>query len=833
MANDNRRSVQGFSTPGIWAAAALLTGLGALGASLAQPGGDSSFWRRRLIPLPKEFRVQGRRTLPASGVGLHVVGPADDIVTTAAAELHALFKKEGNGAKLTGRRFIILLGLCDPQGRLRGRPIPGAARLRGLRNSDQAYLIRPLDQNTLALAALDSKGLYYAVQTLRQLLDASFHDGKVTLPLASVTDWPDLAERGEWGGSANRDVVWMAHRKMNLVETHVHLGFDRNGQGTATLDEALIETGRRHALKVVPIIGHLDQLMRTGIFERFPELRGKGDHVSNARHTVLAPCCSQPKFTEILAEWMRALARHSGVTDIDVWLSEDPVFCSCPACRATGLDQHALEARCAVRAWKRVRREFPKLRLRLLLTQGSYAHNDQVLAQAPPEVGVIYYDGGRTYDSSRNPMIYPLLAEYAAQGRWLGCYPQIIPSWRIVSPWSAPQFIKFRMTEFVDKKLSCLCAYATPDNRLYDFNVNAAAEWSWNAHGRDERAFATAYFTRRNSPDPEAAADWAVRLGPVGWDVYGSRVPYTAFFGEAAAMIRRRRPAVLGKGMYRYFPEPGRLRRDLDVCKKAMKTAQRLGEQTLILETQVIQGYVEMLDALRELAAENAAVKAPAAKAQRAALQAQFNRLSAAGFRVTRGLDAWEKACGNGRRIGGRRLRDTIRVTEKTVTAVQRALARYGVTDPLAPYRLREIGKWETHDFDRQPTIRKEFEVTKVLTRPGTWRVTFQYTDGCWGLHIGRVALLRAPAGRPGKRVQVAEDKHPGNTGARSKGNVYTLIVPELKRGDRYFIIADVRGVSSVGKPENRRGCNGTVFLQARFRGNAAAGAPAPVPAQP
>ena len=66
-------------------------------------------------------------------------------------------------------------------------------------------------------------------------------------------------------------------------------------------------------------------------------------------------------------------------------------------------------------------------------------------------------------------------------------------SWRIVCPWSGPQFIKYRMTEFVDKNLKCLVGYATPNNRLYDFNVTAAAEWSWNAHGRDERAFATKF----------------------------------------------------------------------------------------------------------------------------------------------------------------------------------------------------------------------------------------------------------------------------------------------------------------------------------------------------
>jgi hypothetical protein len=52
-----------------------------------------------------------------------------------------------------------------------------------------------------------------------------------------------------------------------------------------------------------------------------------------------------------------------------------------------------------------------------------------------------------------------------------------------VAPWSAPEFIKFRMKEYVDKKRKSVCAYVLPNNVLYDFNVTAAAERSWNVGG--------------------------------------------------------------------------------------------------------------------------------------------------------------------------------------------------------------------------------------------------------------------------------------------------------------------------------------------------------------
>ena len=35
-----------------------------------------------------------------------------------------------------------------------------------------------------------------------------------------------------------------------------------------------------------------------------------------------------------------------------------------------------------------------------------------------------------------------------------------------VAPWFAPEFIKFRMKEYVDKKLKSVCAYVLPNNVL-------------------------------------------------------------------------------------------------------------------------------------------------------------------------------------------------------------------------------------------------------------------------------------------------------------------------------------------------------------------------------
>ncbi|NPV46119.1 MAG: hypothetical protein HPY69_04110 [Armatimonadetes bacterium] len=800
---------------------AVLLVLVATASLAALPAPDARAWLRQLIPLPKEITIERTVTVPADRVAVRRVGASNDVEANAAARLHAVLGQEA-GWVPADPAFEILLGQCSLLGRLGTDHAPGAERLRDLRNSDQAYAIAPLAGNRLALTGLTERGVYYAAATLVQLLEKGKQGDQVTIPIVTVVDWPDLAERGEWGGSANRDIEWMAAQKMNLVETHISLTVDAQGRGVAHLDEATAERGRLNALKVVPIITHLDQLQGTGIYERYPELMGQG---ATARSTSeVAPCLSQPKFWDILADWMVCLAEQPGVSDICAWLSEMHLTCGCPDCQKVG--QYALEARALVKAWRIAHERNPKVRLRVLLTQGSYATNDKVLAEIPPEVYVTYYDGGRTYDSSRDPMIYPLLEEYARQGRWLGCYPQLTASWRIVCPWPGPQFIKYRMTEFVDKGLQCLCGYATPDNRLYDFNVTAAAEWSWNARGRDEREFAAAWATRRGYADVDKVAEWAVTLGPVGWDVYGSRVPYGAFFGEAANMIKARQQPVLGQGMFRYFPTVAHLQQDLEACDHALALAEEMKAPLLIAETRVIRGYVVMLQRLYAIASLLSR-PTPPTEAEREQMNQDLFALSEAGVEVSSQLRAWSELCGG---AGGTRLTDTIQVTEQTVADVSKALAPLGIRNPALSLFRQKVGAWEDQDFEAQEAVQKVWEVTDRLPVPGTYHAEFAYTRGWWGLTIKRVALAAAPADAPDQRTELVADVHDGTAAYESRDNVYTLRLDAVDPAQRYYLVADIVGVRSSDKPENRRGCQGDVFL---WRSLGPGERLAPLPLQP
>ena len=771
------------------------------------PGPQQKAWLRWLVPLPKEVAIERMVTLPVADVGIRLRERADETEHAAAEELRALLE-----GKTEGAAFEILLGVVDAEGKVAGVAVPDAARLTTLPNKQQAYVIRPVGPSRLVLAALDSRGVYYAAQTLRQLLESTLADGRVSIPLATVTDWPDLAERGLWGGNANHEILWLARHKMNLVESHVKLGLTEDGRGRAQADQALIGLGRRHALNFVPILTHLDQLHRSGIYERYPELRGKGKKAGNWNGRAVAPCFAQPMTGKLIADWMADLAAQPGVTDVCAWLSESHVQCGCPTCSKAG--QFVMETRAVVAAWQQARKKHPKLGLRILLTQGSYTTNDKVLAAAPEGVGITYYDGGRTYDSSRDPMIYPLLEQFAAKGRWLGCYPQLTASWRIVCPWSGPQFIRTRMNEFVDKKLQCLCGYATPNNRLYDFNIMAAAEWSWNAKGRDEREFAAAWATRRGLKDADAVARWAVTLGDVAWNVYGSGIPYPQFFGRAAAMVRGRKKPVLGEGLFRYFPSPERIDADLAACRKALALASQFGDPVILAETEAVGAYVQMVREIARIGRLHAAAARPDDTA-RAELQRAMAHLSAAGHEAAAALRTWERLIGEG--AGSSRFVDTVDVTEKTVVDIGDALEPLGIVNPLKPYLRGEIGAWTTQDFAEKERLTKTFEVTDHVTVAGEYAIGFKYTTGWWGLNVHRVALASAPAGEPPTLTTLSEDKHDGVAAARNKANVYTVKLAKHDRALRYFVVVDLKGITSRGKPANRQGCNGSVWMKARM----------------
>ena len=148
---------------------------GALGKAAAAEevsADEQAQWVRWVIPLPKEIRITNKVELPASEVRITLREGAGEVEKTAAGELASLLKDKAD-ADVAGGRFEILIGVCDAQGKIEDTTVPDAARLKGLPNCEQAYLVRRIGDSRIVLTALDERGVYYAAQTLGQLLEGT------------------------------------------------------------------------------------------------------------------------------------------------------------------------------------------------------------------------------------------------------------------------------------------------------------------------------------------------------------------------------------------------------------------------------------------------------------------------------------------------------------------------------------------------------------------------------------------------------------------------------------------------------------------------------------
>ena len=331
-------------------------------------------WTRHLIPLPQEMLIEHKVVLQPDEVGVRLEPGAGDIGEHAAKELKTLFATRA-GVEAAGPGFEIVIGLA--RGTEAGRDLSAEERqrLRSLPNRDQAYLIKPVGENRLVLAALEPRGLYYAVRTLHQLLEPAFSPQTISIPLAKITDWPDLEERGVWNFPKPEEwVPWMASLKLNfgkMAETKIN-PIERGKPGSVTLNMDLYESARLQGFEYQPFLTHFNFLHRFGLFRAYPELAGRGDEALTGRYFAhkkgnqhRAPNAAHPLFRKLLAEWLRDFARQ-GISEVSCWLSERPG--SDGGLETTAVGQDVMEMRALLAAYEEVRKEYPDFTIRAFLS---------------------------------------------------------------------------------------------------------------------------------------------------------------------------------------------------------------------------------------------------------------------------------------------------------------------------------------------------------------------------------------------------------------------------------------------------------------------------------
>jgi hypothetical protein len=726
------------------------------------------------------------------------------VVEYAAGQLRTVLQQKGAGQG----GFEILLGTCDPQGRLGNETVPGAAELAKLPNREQSYVIAPLGEARLALVGLDPRGVSFAARTLGQLLRPKIADGKVELPLARVTDWPDLAERGIWWFTPDfeeQELDWFAGLKLNHFEILVPMRVEKGKPATATLDAKAVERCRQRAIKMIPAIVHLEQLGGTGIFEAYPETGGKGKFPDWA--SVI--CFSEPATQRVFDEWLVSLARTVQSDDVMVWFSENDVYCKCEKCKPIEQFQH--EMKVVLHAWREAQKVRPKLRLRLLLTQGSYRQNIAIIKSAPAEVGITYYDGGRTYTVARQPMIYPEFRQ-AIQGRWFGCCPTLCGAWYTAGPFAGVAYMKERMAELHEAGAASLAGFAPPSLRINDLALSAAAEFAWNAAGRTPRDFVLAWATRQRISDPEKVAQWWQFIEEPQRDLYISQLPLAGSWSQMGPLLDSRTPARPGSGLLLGFPKPGGLDDDIAAVQKAASLAQSVPQPRFEHETRYTLALLEAARAVRDLSASLAGHKtlSDADKEDAAALFEQvYLGLEQAGEALAR----WDESLAlypgqkHQGQVGG-----AVESFQTASASVVETARKLGIKAPFMFYTRGRIGSWKTGTFPVSgEKVEHRIDVTDRIDGPGTFAVTFLYTQGMEALEMQRAALLaRLP---DGKEEEVAVDAHEGRTGAWHVKNQYALHLKQYDPRARYTLVARLNVSASQRETKNRTS-QGDIYWQ-------------------
>jgi len=183
-------------------------------------------------------------------------------------------------------------------------------------DSREAYSLKVTADGVTA-SARTSAGLYYAVQTLKQLVEGTGAQG--VLPVVEIKDWPVLAYRGVMMDMSHgalptekeveRQLDFLARWKTNQYYFYSEVSIELKGfrlinpEGRFTQDEVrrIIAYGRERHIDVVPcleLFGHLHDLFRV---EKYSDL-------SDLPHgTEFDP--RNPKVMTLLTDWVSQIVQ--------------------------------------------------------------------------------------------------------------------------------------------------------------------------------------------------------------------------------------------------------------------------------------------------------------------------------------------------------------------------------------------------------------------------------------------------------------------------------------------------------------------------------------------
>jgi hexosaminidase len=249
----------------------------------------------KLIPQPKEVQLHAGsfRVKPTTRILVEFGHQEEDRIAaeTLAEEIH---DQSGMKLSITGERpdakqapSTIVLARLEDQ---RVKQFLASKGLKADSIGDQGYLLFS-DKAHLIVAANTGQGLFYGVQTLRQLLHGDGHT--LVCPAVSIRDWPSMEWRGVQDDISRgpiptedymkRQIRTLAAYKVNLFALYMEHVFDFASQPLLAPKEAaltpqeinaLVDYARHLYVTIVPeqqTFGHLHHMLKYEIYSDVAE----------------------------------------------------------------------------------------------------------------------------------------------------------------------------------------------------------------------------------------------------------------------------------------------------------------------------------------------------------------------------------------------------------------------------------------------------------------------------------------------------------------------------------------------------------------------------------
>jgi hexosaminidase len=247
-----------------------------------------------LVPQPRELKAVGTPLAVTSQLQIVLPAPVAPEDSFAAESLARELKLDSGldvpivaVAQVPLDKPVIVLGRLD-QPAIEGLLL--AQRVKSSDIGDQGYALFVTDKLAV-IGGKDAAGLYYGVQTLRQLIVGEGSDARILS--VQVRDWPSLQYRGTQVDMARgpvpklkylkRIVRTISEFKMNQLYMYIEDSFRLDGQpligvlsDTLTRSEwtELVSYAARYHVEIVPATeacGHLHKIMRFEEYSGFDE----------------------------------------------------------------------------------------------------------------------------------------------------------------------------------------------------------------------------------------------------------------------------------------------------------------------------------------------------------------------------------------------------------------------------------------------------------------------------------------------------------------------------------------------------------------------------------